>query len=56
MFKGLTDTVNEINTRYKTPRIKMTKGVTFALLILRVYLFILLALLLYKFIMIVGGH
>jgi len=49
-------TIHEINERYKTPRIKMTKGVKIALFILRVYLFILVVLLIYKFYLVVYGR
>jgi len=56
IFESLLGTIREINTRYKTPRIKMTKGVKIALFILRVYLFVLVALLFYKFFTIVYKH
>ncbi len=47
--------IHEINEKYKTPRIKMTRMVSFWLLMLRVYLIGMLLLLLYKFISIVSG-
>jgi len=45
--------VREINKKYETPRIKMSKWVKFSLLSLRLYLIVLLGLLLYKFITLV---
>lgn len=46
--------VREINGKYKTPGIEMSKGVKFALFALRVYLFLLIGLSLYKFITMLG--
>ena len=43
-------TVREINFKYKQPRIKVTPAVRFALVSLRVYLFVIIAIMLYKFI------
>jgi len=40
--------IREINRRYSTPRIKMTRWVKFSLLILRIYLLTIVILLLYK--------
>jgi hypothetical protein len=42
--------IREINRRYATPRIAMSSTVRFALLVLRLYLFTLVGLLVYKFI------
>ncbi len=56
VFQSWLETIREINVRYKTPRIKMTKGVKIALLTLRIYLFTLMILLFYKFFTIVSGH
>jgi hypothetical protein len=42
--------VREINKRYETPGIEMSRGVKFALLCLRLYLITLIGLSLYKFI------
>ena len=42
--------VREINKRYKRPGIEMSKGVKFSLLMLRLYLFTLIGLSVYKFI------
>ncbi len=41
--------IKEINNKYSTPRIKMTRGVKFALLTLRLYLILLVLILAYKF-------
>ncbi len=40
----------EINEKYRTPRIKTTKAVSIALLMLRLYLFLLIGILFFKFI------
>lgn len=56
IFQSWVKTIHEINERYKTPRIKMTKGVKITLFALRVYLFILVGLLFYKFFLIVYGR
>lgn len=42
--------VREINKKYETPGIEMSKGVKIALLMLRLYLISLIGLSLYKFI------
>jgi hypothetical protein len=39
----------EITRKYKTPRIKMTRQVKWALLLLRIYLIFMLLILAYKF-------
>ncbi len=44
------DKIHEINRKYAKPRIKMSRSVKFALLFLRLYLFFLVALLLYRLI------
>ena len=44
-----------INARYQTPRIRMSPVVRAALLMLRIYLLLLIALLLYKFASVVSG-
>jgi hypothetical protein len=41
--------IQEINRRYSKPRIKMSRGVRFALLMLRLYLIFLVLILAYKF-------
>jgi hypothetical protein len=49
VIRGWTDKITEINQKYATPRIKMSRGVKIALLFLRVYLVLLVVLLGYKF-------
>jgi hypothetical protein len=49
VFRGWIDKIHEINTKYETPRIKMSRGVKIALLFLRIYLILLVLLLGYKF-------
>ena len=41
--------INEINRKYSTPRIKMTRSVKIALFMLRFYIIILVLILVYKF-------
>jgi len=50
MIHHQADAIRAINRKYKTPRIKMTRGVKFSLLGIRIYLIILLGILLYRFI------
>jgi hypothetical protein len=45
--------VGDINLKYSHPRIKMTRGVRFALLGVRIYLIVLVIILVYKFITLV---
>ena len=49
MIRGWTDKIHEINKKYETPRIRMSRGVRIALLFLRLYLVLLVLLLGYKF-------
>jgi hypothetical protein len=51
----LTGMITRINTRYATPKIKLSNGAKFALLFLRLYLIFLVILLGYKFWTIVHG-
>lgn len=46
--------VREINRRYARPRIEMTPAVRLSLLALRVYLLLLVALIVYKFVQILA--
>ncbi len=48
-FKDRTAKISEINRKYATPRIQTSPAVKFALLVLRIYLFLLIAILFYKF-------
>jgi hypothetical protein len=59
IFRGIYDfmeAIREINAKYRTPRIKMTRLVSFWLLMLRLYLIGMILLLVYKFISIVSVH
>ena len=56
LFQSATLTVRQINQKYATPRIKITPMVKAALVILRLYLILLLAILLYKFITILRAR
>ena len=47
---GNLEKIREINRRYSRPRISMSTAVRISLLILRIYLFVLVGLLVYKFI------
>lgn len=49
VLRGWTDKIAEINKKYETPRIRMSRGVKIALLFLRIYLVLLVLLLGYKF-------
>jgi uncharacterized membrane protein len=52
LLRGLANTwkkVREVNAKFKTPRVKMTRMVAISLFLLRFYLFFLVAILLYKF-------
>lgn len=53
---GIFDAVAKINEKYKQPRIKMTNMVRISMLILRIYLFFIIAILFYKFIITATGH
>ena len=46
---SLLDSIREINEKYKTPRIHMTRLVRISLVALRVYLLVMLLILFYKF-------
>ena len=50
LIQRVRNKIVEINERYRTPRIKMSRGVKIALLVLRLYLLFLLVILAYKFI------
>jgi hypothetical protein len=47
--------VREINERYRTPKIKMSRGVKIALVFLRLYLLFLVVILIYKFVTTING-
>jgi hypothetical protein len=52
-FRNFLAKIRTINTRYREPRIEMSETVRLSLLVLRVYLLALVALMIYKFILIV---
>jgi hypothetical protein len=47
--------IREINQRYRVPHVKMNRGVKFALLSLRIYLVLLIAILFFKFFTMAAG-
>jgi hypothetical protein len=49
-IKNTIHEIRSINNRYRVPHARMTKGVRFSLIMLRVYLIILVGILFYKFI------
>ncbi len=52
-LRNLAAKFTAINARYREPRIEMSGAVRFSLLALRVYLLALIALMVYKFVLIV---
>ena len=46
---ALFERIREINRRFSAPQVKMTRGVRFALLLLRIYLLVLVGILFVKF-------
>ncbi len=52
-FRNLFNKISAINARYREPRIEMSSGVRISLMVLRVYLLALVALMIYKFVLIV---
>ncbi len=50
VFRSLITEIREINRKYSTPRIQMTPFVKINLLFLRFYLFLLVGLLIYRFV------
>jgi len=55
-FRELFAKIGEINARYREPRIEMSAAVRWSLLALRLYLFGLVALMVYKFILLATGR
>ncbi len=56
IFRGFFTAVRDVNRKYKQPHIRMTRTISFALFMLRLYLFFIVAILLYKFISIATGR
>jgi hypothetical protein len=52
-FRNLFAKIRAINARYQEPRIEMSGAVRLSLLVLRVYLLALVALMIYKFVLVV---
>jgi hypothetical protein len=52
-FRNLSAKIAAINSRYREPRIEMSGAVRVSLMVLRVYLLALVALMVYKFVLIV---
>jgi hypothetical protein len=50
-FHRFTAKIREINHRYSKPHIEMSRAVKISLLSLRIYLFVLVGLILYKFVL-----
>jgi hypothetical protein len=48
--------IRQINGRYRQPRIEMSAAVRWSLLALRLYLFVLVGLMIYKFILLATGR
>jgi len=56
VIRSRTAVITEINRKYATPRIKMTRGVKIALLFLRLYLIFLVLVLGYAFVLKATGR
>jgi hypothetical protein len=52
-FRSLITKIREINSRYRAPRIEMSTAVRLSLMALRLYLFALVGLMVYKFVLLV---
>jgi hypothetical protein len=55
-FRSLVAKIREINSRYREPRIEMSGAVRLSLMALRLYLFALVGLMVYKFVLLVSGR
>lgn len=53
VLRNLIAKISAINSRYREPRIEMSGAVRLSLLVLRIYLLALVALMIYKFVLIV---
>ncbi len=54
-FRNFIGKIKEINDRYREPRIEMSGAVRVSLMALRLYLFVLVGLMVYKFVLVVTG-
>ena len=52
-FRNFIAKIKEINFRYREPRIEMSVAVRLSLIALRLYLFVLVGLMVYKFVLLV---
>ena len=52
-FRTFVAKIHDINSRYREPRIEMSGAVRLSLMVLRLYLFALVGLMVYKFILLV---
>jgi hypothetical protein len=52
-IRSLVAKIREINSRYQQPRIQMSRAVRVSLMALRLYLFALVGLMIYKFVLLV---
>jgi hypothetical protein len=55
-FRNLLAKIAEINVRYNEPRIAMSTAVRVSLFALRIYLFALVGLMIYRFVLLVMGR
>ena len=55
-FRNFIGKIREINARYREPRIEMSGAVRVSLMALRLYLFVLVGLMVYKFVLVVTGR
>ncbi len=53
-FRRFRQKIRDINERYRTPGMAMSRGVKASLMALRVYLLLLVALMIYKFVTLLG--
>lgn len=53
-FQRLLSKIGEINHRYRTPRLEMSRGVRITLMVLRLYLLFLVSLMVYKFVLLLN--
>ena len=56
ILKSFGDKIHEINVKYEHPRIRQSRAVKIALLMLRIYLLVLVVLLIYKFVLVTNGR
>lgn len=54
-LRSLVAKIREINSRYRQPRIEMSAAVRVSLMALRLYLFALVGLMVYKFVLLATG-